>query len=105
MYLISYTIKHGECEYGDRFLFDSCDCADILPEIYDGFLDYQLGDFRRAVSDLRFDGRHDIDGRILCNLGAIKVDDADVATLSKYLNGIDGVGKPVLASLIPPITL
>ena len=100
MHLINYTIKHGDCEYGDRFLFDSCDYADVLPEISDEFLDYTLGDFRAAVAELRLDNRHEIDERVLCNLTATKVDDADVATLSKYLSGGDGSGDLVLASLI-----
>ena len=101
MYIINYTIKHGDCEYGDRFLFDSCDYADILPEIIYEFSDYTLGDFRSAVADLRLDNRHEMDVRVLCNLTATKVDDADVATLSKYLNGAAGSVDPTLASLVP----
>jgi hypothetical protein len=102
MYLITYTIKHGEYEYGDRFLFDSCDYADILPEIYYGFSDYTLGDFRTAVADLRLDNRHEIDDRVLCDLAATKVDDADVAMLSKYLIGTSETRGPIVASLVTP---
>lgn len=101
MYLITYTIKHAEYEYRDRFLSDTCEYAYILPEIWNSFYDYDVGDFLRAVADLRFDNRYEIDERVLCDLTATKVDDVDVPILTKYLNGRIPSGDPVLASIIP----
>ena len=52
-------------------------------------------------ADLRLDDRHEMDERVLCRLTATKVDDADVAALSKYLTGGADSVDPTLASLVP----
>ena len=102
MYLITYTIKQGGFAYGDRFLCDSCDYADILPEIEPNFVDASFADFRTAVADLRLRHRHEWGERILCDLQASKVDDDDGPILRKYLNPSEDAHEPVLASLLFP---
>ena len=83
----SVTIRRSTVGYpatvtdGTAVDFDSCDFADILPEIHDGFSSITLGDFRTAVADLRLDNRHEIDERVLCDLRVTKVNEVDVATL------------------------
>jgi hypothetical protein len=104
MYLILYTIKHGEYSYGDRFLLDSCDFADILPEILFDFENCTLAEYRAAVADLRLHNRHEIGERVLCDLRVAKVDEADEAVLTKYLSEYIPTTQPTLASFIPQDT-
>lgn len=105
MYLIFYTIKHGEYSYGDRFLFDSSDFADILPEILPDFENYTLDEYREVVADLRLHNRHEIGERVLCDIRVAKVDEADEAVLTRYLSGDVPTNQPTLASLLPQDSL